>query len=134
MRGGARGNVALPGPELLDLRKLPAPPKNNPTTASEQAAPGSNNFAIAGSHTRDGRAIVAGDMHLTLRAPNIWFRARLMYGDASAPGGTVDINGFTLPGIPTVIVGSNRHVAWSFTNSYGDWLDFFQVRWTNPSW
>ena len=133
LRGVARGNVALPGADVLDLRKLPAPVKGNPTDESEQAAPGSNNFAVAGSHTRDGRAIVAGDMHLTLRAPNIWFRARLMYGDASAPGGTVDINGFTLPGIPTVIVGSNRHVAWSFTNSYGDWLDFYQVHWTDKS-
>ena len=39
----------------------------------------------------DGRAIVADDMHLALRAPNIWFRARLRYADTTAPGGKVDV-------------------------------------------
>jgi penicillin amidase len=29
----------------------------------------------------------------------------------------------TLPGVPIVIAGSNGHVAWGFTNSYGDWQD-----------
>ena len=29
-----------------------------------------------------------------------------------------------------MIVGSNGHVAWSFTNSYGDWLDFHRVEWS----
>src|SRR5690606_19359218 len=41
-----------------------------------------------------------------------------------APGGLVDVSGFTLPGLPAVIVGSNGHVAWGFTNSYGDYLDW----------
>ncbi|MBO7942930.1 penicillin acylase family protein, partial [Streptomyces sp. S9] len=29
-----------------------------------------------------------------------------------------------LPGLPAVVVGSNGHVAWAFTNSYGDWADW----------
>src|SRR3546814_12677269 len=48
---------------------------------------GSNNFAVSGAVTRDGRAIVANDMHLGLRAPGTWFRARLRYPDLRAPGG-----------------------------------------------
>lgn len=131
--GPARGNVALPGVELLDLRKLPVPAVDAGSDYVEPAAPGSNNFAVAGALTRDHRAIVANDMHLTLRAPNIWFRARLRYGDAAAPAGSVDVSGFTLPGIPAVIVGSNRHVAWGFTNSYGDWSDFYRVEWTDAA-
>ncbi len=131
--GPARGNVALPGAELLDLRKLPAPTPAAATDYAEPAAPGSNNFAVAGALTSDHRAIVANDMHLTLRAPNIWFRARLLYGDAAAPAGKVDVSGFTLPGIPAVIVGSNRQVAWGFTNSYGDWSDFYRVEWTDTA-
>ncbi|HRN61886.1 MAG TPA: penicillin acylase family protein, partial [Luteimonas sp.] len=86
--------------------------------------PGSNNFAVSGALTADGRAIVADDMHLGLRAPNIWFRARLRWPDARAPGGQVDVQGVTLPGLPAVIVGSNGHVAWGYTNSYGDYLDW----------
>jgi penicillin amidase len=89
--------------------------------------PGSNSFAVSGAHTTDGRAIVADDMHLGLRAPNIWFRARLRYPDARAPGGRVDVQGFTLPGLPAVVVGSNGHVAWAFTNSYVDSSDWARV-------
>ena len=129
--GPARGNVALPGPDVLDLRTLPTPEANGEFEVSEPAAPGSNNFAVSGLRTADGRAIVADDMHLGLRAPNLWYRARLRYADARAPGGKVDVSGFTLPGIPAVIVGSNTHVAWGFTNSYGDWLDFYRVDWAN---
>src|SRR5690606_13768337 len=91
-------------------------------------APGSNNFAVSGRLTADGRALVADDMHLGLRVPNIWFRARLRYPDPRAPGGRVDVAGFTLPGLPAVVVGSNGHVAWGFTNSYGDYLDWQRLR------
>jgi penicillin amidase len=131
--GEPRGNVALPGPETLDLRQLPVPSDETEHAISEPAAPGSNNFAVAGALTADGRAIVADDMHLGLRAPNIWFRARLMYPDPKAPNGQVDVSGFTLPGIPAMVVGSNRHVAWGYTNSYGDWLDFREVVWTDAA-
>jgi penicillin amidase len=129
--GEVHGNVVLPGADELDLRKLPMPADESTGGDSEPAAPGSNNFAVAGKLTADGRAIVANDMHLTVRAPNIWFRARLRYDDGAAPGGKVDVSGFTLPGIPAVIVGSNGYVAWGFTNSYGDWLDFFNVDWAD---
>jgi penicillin G amidase len=59
-----------------------------------------------------------------VRAPNIWFRVRLRYPDPRAPGGRVDVTGFSLPGVPGVVIGSNGHVAWGFTNSYGDWADW----------
>lgn len=129
--GEPRGNAVLPGPDVLDLRAQPSPDGTGDHEVSEPAAPGSNNFAVSGQRTADGRAIVADDMHLGLRAPNLWFRARLRYADARAPGGQVDVSGFTLPGIPAVIVGSNGHVAWGFTNSYGDWLDFYRVEWAD---
>src|SRR4029077_14036705 len=99
--------------------KLPAPGIDGSPPYIDPNAPGSNNFAVAGALTKDGRAIVADDMHLGLRAPNIWFRARLLYPDVRAVDGKVDVSGFTLPGIPAVIVGSNTRVAWAFTNSYG---------------
>lgn len=129
--GAVRGNAVLPGPDEVDLRTLPAPDAEGGYAEAEPAAPGSNNFAVAGALTAHGHAIVANDMHLGLRAPALWFRARLRYADPQAPGGRVDVTGFTLPGIPAVIVGSNGHVAWGFTNSYGDWLDFYRVEWTD---
>ena len=127
LMGEPRGDALLPTAEQLDLRTLPMPAE--PANAATPAKPavGSNNFAISGAHTADGRAILADDMHLGLRAPNIWFRARLRYADARAPGGKVDVSGFTLPGVPGVIVGSNGHVAWGFTNSYVDSADWLRV-------
>ncbi len=94
--------------------------------------PGSNNFAVAGALTADGRAIIADDMHLGLRAPNIWYRARLRYAEPTAPEGKVDVAGFTLPGLPAVIVGSNTRVAWAFTNSYIDTADFTTLPASTP--
>lgn len=122
--GTARGDAPLPTADQVDLRKLSAPPGERHDVAADDIVPGSNNFAVAGALTEDGRAIVADDMHLGLRAPSIWFRARLRYADPRAPGGKVDITGFTLPGLPTIVVGSNTHVAWAFTNSYVDTADW----------
>ncbi|HET6554496.1 MAG TPA: penicillin acylase family protein [Dyella sp.] len=96
--------------------------------ALDAERPGSNNFAVAGSLTESGAAIVSNDMHLGLRVPNIWFRARLRYADPTAPNGQRDANGVTLPGTPALVVGSNGQVAWGFTNSYGDWLDWVRVQ------
>jgi penicillin amidase len=126
LEGAARGDAVLPGPEVVDLRRWRAAASKLAPSAPRNEV-GSNNFAVAGALTRDGRAILADDMHLSLRAPNIWFRARLRYAEPAAPGGRVDVTGFTLPGLPGVVVGSNTHVAWGFTNSYGDWLDWIVV-------
>ena len=89
-------------------------------------AVGSNNWAVAGSRSSTGAAIVSDDMHLNLRLPNIWYRVALQFPDAAGkPRRTV---GVTLPGaLPVVIVGSNGHLAWGFTNSYGDYLDLIKV-------
>jgi penicillin amidase len=119
LQGAARGDAVLPTADQVNLRTLPSDPVDT-ATADAKHSPGSNNFAIDASLTADGRAIVADDMHLSLRAPNIWFRARLRYPDPTAPGGKVDVQGFTLPGLPLVVAGSNGHVAWGFTNSYID--------------
>ena len=114
--------AALPGPEVVDLRAVA------PTTAGaavegpeRERLVGSNNFAVGGALTADGRAILAGDMHLGHAVPNIWFRMRLR-----APG--LDATGVTLPGIPVLVAGSNGKVAWAFTNSYGDWTDLRRLQ------
>jgi len=89
-------------------------------------AVGSNNYAIAGSRSTSGAAIVADDMHLGLQLPNIWYRLALLYQDEQ--GVQRRLVGVTLPGAPPlVIAGSNGYVAWGFTNSYADTLDLVEV-------
>jgi len=121
--GGPRGDAILPTRQQVNLRGLPAGPIAA-AVPEPRGTPGSNNFAVSGALTADGRAIVANDMHLTLRAPNIWFRARLRWPDPAAPDGKVDVQGVTLPGLPMVVAGSNGHIAWGFTNSYIDTMDW----------
>lgn len=80
---------------------------------------GSNNWAVSGALTGSGRALVSNDMHLALSVPNIYYQARLV---TTAPPAR-DVTGVSLPGTPLVVAGSNGHVAWGYTNSYGDWSD-----------
>ncbi len=87
--------------------------------------PGSNNWALAGRRTRDGRAILANDMHLSLHLPPVWYRLLLDYPDEQ--GVARKVVGVSLPGTPVVVVGSNTHVAWGFTNVEGDWLDLIRL-------
>ncbi|MGH8136041.1 MAG: penicillin acylase family protein, partial [Steroidobacteraceae bacterium] len=124
--GSRLPQVPMPVPADVDLRQLD-PALFNQITANvpdrdPQSMVGSNNWALAGSHTASGRALVANDMHLTLRVPIIWYRARLV-----VESDQIDVTGVSLPGVPGVIAGSNGHVAWGFTNSYGDFQDLVTV-------
>ncbi|MDA3913021.1 penicillin acylase family protein, partial [Oleiagrimonas sp.] len=114
----------LPEASVFTLRTS-MPASATTTLLHDADAPGSNQFAVSGSLSGPG-AIVANDMHLGLSVPNIWFRARLRYPDDI--GNPVDLNGITLPGTPLLIAGSNGHIAWGFTNSYGDWQDWVRIR------
>lgn len=86
---------------------------------------GSNNFAVSAAHGSDNRAVVADDMHLGLRAPGTWFKARMRWKDGA---GSHDVAGVTLPGAPLLIVGSNGRVAWGFTNTTSDWADVVRLK------
>jgi len=91
-------------------------------TTAEARDAGSNSWALAGRLTATAAALVASDMHLNLRVPTVWYRARLRIASSSADA-ALDLNGLTLPGTPLLVAGSNGRVAWGFTNSYGTWLD-----------
>jgi penicillin amidase len=88
-------------------------------------AQGSNCWALAGSRTKSGKPIVAGDPHLPVRNPSIWFEIALASGDLS-------LIGFSIPGVPGVVIGHNDKVAWSFTYGYADTQDLF-VEHQDPS-
>lgn len=86
---------------------------------------GSNNWAVSGARTADGRAIVADDMHLGLRVPGTWFKARLRW---KSQGRSFDVAGVSLPGAPLIVAGSNGQVAWGFTNTTSDWADVVSLQ------
>ena len=105
------------GPDAPFPAVLPA--LGQPASIGEpRPEPGSNNFAVAGRLTSTGAAMVANDMHLALSVPNIWYRARLIQRTTSTAEPTLDLIGVTLPGEPFLVVGSNHHIAWAFTDGY----------------
>ncbi len=137
LQGDPLPSPALPGPETFDLHRRPVVTTAPATAASRQppalalyptvsfgeseTASGSNNWAVAGRLTAHGGALLANDMHLALRVPNIWYRATLVFPDERS--GERRIAGVTLPGAPAIVAGSNGRVAWGYTNSEGDWAD-----------
>ena len=148
--GSAIVRPPIPGPEVFDLRHERATEirnhGNNPRSegkktfrasvlpwpvrdlnADEAAIVGSNNWAVDAAHSASGTALVANDMHLAINVPIIWYRASLAYPNPSQPNTTDRIAGVTLPGLPSIVVGSNGHVAWGFTNSGGDWSDLVRI-------
>jgi penicillin G amidase len=89
----------------------------------EDCRSGSNNWAVAGSRSASGSPLVSNDMHLGLSVPDIWYEA-VLHAPTSSPGAApIDIAGFTLPGVPWILVGRNAHVAWGFTSLGGDVQD-----------
>ncbi len=74
-----------------------------------EAVNGSNNWVVSGTHTITGKPLLSNDMHLGHQMPNLWYEAHLK-------SGSFDVVGVTLPGMPYVIVGHNRRIAWGFTN------------------
>jgi len=86
-------------------------------------APGaaSNAWAINGSRTADGGALLANDPHLAAAVPNTWYELELI-----APG--LHAAGVALPGLPLVVIGHNRDLAWGFTTTMADTQDLFLER------
>jgi len=122
----------VPGPEVVDLRTMApwselARQPSEPSAGVPASLPprGSNNWALAGSLSAHGGALLANDMHLGLAVPNIWYRLSSIRTDSS--GAELRVTGVTLPGTPGIVAGSNGHVAWGYTNSYADWSDLVVV-------
>lgn len=117
---------AIPGPDVVDLRSAVA--RGACLDLEDRPLPGSNNWVVSARRSKNGRALLASDMHLGISVPNIWYRAVIEW---PGPKGTSRVAGVTLPGAAAVVAGSNTHVAWGFTNSYGDWVDLVVVE-TDP--
>ena len=88
---------------------------------------GSNNWAVAPARAAGRRVLLAGDPHLDLTLPSIWYEAHLV-----VPG-ALDVYGVTIPGAPTIIIGFNRDVAWTFTNTQADVVDYYTETVDDPA-
>mgnify|MGYP003669160025 FL=1 len=83
-------------------------------------ANGSNNWAVSGEKSSTGNPILAGDPHLGINLPSIWFVMQL-----SSPN--QNTYGVTLPGALGVIIGFNTNISWTVTNATRDVKDWYKI-------
>jgi len=84
-------------------------------------AMGSNNWVVDGTRSATGKPLLANDPHLGAQIPSLWYLAHLS-------GGSLDVIGATLPGVPAVAIGRNRAIAWGETNVAVDVQDLYRER------
>jgi len=70
----------------------------------------SNNWAVAGAKSTSNGALMAGDPHLHLTLPAIWFQLAV-----DSPG--FHTSGVGIPGTPGILIGHNQHISWSLTDA-----------------
>jgi penicillin amidase len=90
-----------------------------PAVEGDAVAPGSNAWAVSGSHTTSGKPILANDPHLSYGVPPTWYLVHM-----KAPG--LNVSGASLPGVPCVLVGHNEQIAWGITALESDSLDLYR--------
>ena len=87
----------------------------------------SNSWVVSGERTSTGRPILCNDPHLVPGMPSIWYAAHVRAGE------DFESTGVTMPGMPFVIIGHNRRVAWGFTNSFADCQDLVIEEFDTPA-
>lgn len=130
------------------LSRLPAPQRIESTAVSPRLSPqalagtqsfhralrdslellgdqnrGSNNWVVAPSRSATGHALLANDTHLQLPSPPIWYG---LHVTVTQGPDAADVAGVTFPGLPGVLLGFNRRVAWGATVAYWDVADLYQ--------
>ncbi len=86
---------------------------------------GSNSWVVHGSRTATGKPLLANDTHLGLAMPSVWYENGLH-------GGRYDTVGYSLAGLPFVVIGQNRRIAWGVTNLNADVQDVYLERLDDP--
>ncbi|MDZ4770119.1 MAG: penicillin acylase family protein [Chloroflexota bacterium] len=91
---------------------------------------GSNNWAVTGTMSASGLALLANDMHLDPSIPSVWYTVGLhcLPVRDECP---YDMVGLTFPPIAGIIVGHNADIAWGMTNVGADAQDLYALEW-NP--
>jgi penicillin amidase len=81
----------------------------------------SNNWAVGGAKSASGGALMAGDPHLHLTLPSIWFQLTEDSPDYHT-------SGVSIPGTPVVLIGHNQHISWSLTDAQNQQTFFYEEK------
>ncbi|MFD5552417.1 penicillin acylase family protein [Streptomyces sp. NPDC127068] len=94
---------------------------------------GSNSWVIAGKHTITGKPLLANDPHLSPQLPSVWYQMGLHCRDVSE-NCSYDASGFTLAGMPGVVIGHNQDISWGLTNLGADVTDLYLEKFTGDGY
>lgn len=83
---------------------------------------GSNAFGIGGDATRSGRGIVLGNPHFPWEGSERFYQAHI-----TVPG-KLDVSGASLMGVPGVLIGYTRNLAWSHTVSTARRFTIYELK------
>ncbi|MEZ0314301.1 MAG: penicillin acylase family protein [Myxococcota bacterium] len=81
---------------------------------------GSNNWVVSGAHTASGAPMLANDPHLSLTSPGVWYYTHIT---TTAEG--IDAAGVSFAGLPSVVLGFTKDLAWGATVTNFDVVDFY---------
>jgi penicillin amidase len=95
--------------------------RGSPTGGDPDGPRGSNNWVLSGSRSASGMPLVASDPHIAFAAVSCWYEVRLT-------GGSFDVCGMAYTGIPAVMFGRNRRIAWGITNNICSLRDLYLER------
>jgi penicillin G amidase len=116
--------------QLADLRKgLDALPE----LLGHGTGLGSNSWVVDGEHSATGSPLLANDPHLGTSLPGIWYQMGLHCRTVTSAC-PYDVSGFTFSGVPGVIIGHNRDIAWGFTNLGPDVTDLYLEKVRGKRW
>jgi penicillin G amidase len=109
---------SLPEKEYLDYSFL----ESNAEISSSKFNPhlGSNSWAIGAQKSATGNAILCADPHLNLSLPSIWYEIQLKSNEQN-------VYGYSIPGVPGIIVGFNDQLSWGLTNASTDVRDYHKL-------
>ncbi len=82
---------------------------------------GSNNWVLAGKKTKTGKPLLASDPHIAFASVSCWYEAHLS-------GGSFSVTGIAYAGIPAIMFGRNKKLAWGITNNICAQRDIYQEK------
>jgi penicillin amidase len=92
------------------------------------AGHGSNSWAIAPHRSSSGSAVLCNDPHLRTTLPSTWYLMSLKAaGDPTQPD-IYEASGASIPGMPGILLGHNRSIAWGITAAVCDDVEIYREK------
>jgi acyl-homoserine-lactone acylase len=92
-----------------------------PTSMDAVTAAGSNVLVVGPSRTPDGATHLVSNSHQPWSGPVAWYEATLTSDEGWHATGAL------FPGVPSIVLGHNEDVAWSFTVNRPDLIDVYRL-------